>query len=204
LEELRLFLFPEGAEMAQPKRVEISVKFVVGLLVLGALGASLFVVFRPNQSKYLVDSPSKSDSFEPQVSQQTSTHVAVEAAVNFNSIDYRDKSDWLARLRTISTARGYALLEDLYVPMTWPLFEKDHRVILPSQVSAIDQGAVAQGPDWQVRGVLVSITGQDDVKGASSFPMQLLLRQEAGSWKFDSLVTDEEVKQLQMDTGGGQ
>jgi hypothetical protein len=130
--------------------------------------------------------------------------VAVEAAVNFNSMDYRDKSDWLARLRTISTARGYALLENLYVPMTWLAFEQDHRVILPSEVSAIDQGAVAQGPDWQVRGVLVSITGQDEAKGTSSFSMLLLLRQEAGSWKFDSLVTDEEVKQLQMETGGGQ
>lgn len=128
--------------------------------------------------------------------------VAHEVAVAINAVDYRDPDSWLAVLRPLSTDRGFLMLQSVYVPMSWSLFERDRRVIQPDQVVAEDRGVVAEGHGWQVR--LVAVTIADVSAEPDAFEMRIALAREDGAWEFTSLLSQAEVDALLAQTGGDQ
>jgi len=126
--------------------------------------------------------------------------VAHEVAVAINAVDYRNLDSWLASLRPLSTDRGFLMLQSIYVPLSWSLFERDRRVIQPEQVVAEDRGVVAEGNGWQVR--LVAITIADVSAEPDAFEMRIALAREDDTWKFTSLLSQAEVDALLAQTGG--
>ena len=125
--------------------------------------------------------------------------VARRIAIAMNAVDYRDPDGWLASLRPLSSDRGFLMLQTLYVPMSWALFERDQRVTQPDQVIAEDRGVIAEGPGWQVRLVVVTIA--DDEVEPDAFEMRFALGQESDAWKFTSLLTQAEVDALLAQRG---
>ncbi len=126
--------------------------------------------------------------------------VAREIAVAINAVDYRDPDRWLASLRPLSTDRGFLMLQSVYVPLSWSLFERDGRVIQPEQVVTEDRGLVAEGPGWQVR--LLAITIADVSAEPDAFEMRIALAREDDAWKFTSLLSQAEVDALLAQKGG--
>jgi hypothetical protein len=131
------------------------------------------------------------------------TGIAENFAVAFNAVDCRDREAWLASMRPLTTEREFRMLEAIYVPISWGLFERDERVVRKDQIIAMDQGLLASGQDWQARLVEVAVTGVSPQRASSTFQMRILLTRARGTWRVASLLTEEEVEAMLAATNGG-
>ena len=114
----------------------------------------------------------------------------------FNVVDYRDSGRWLDSLRPLATDRVLVMLEAVYVPMSWPLFERDRLVITRDVVRTEDKGVVADGRDWQARLVGVTVLPVPQGGGSAAIEMRVLLTRVKGEWKVASLLSEAESARL--------
>ncbi len=183
------------------RTIEISVgRHLIGLAVV-LVGGTLAYFLATSSRLGILRAP-RSTSTPTSEPMSDPAGVAHEVAVAINAVDYRNPDSWLASLRPFSTDRVFLMLQTVYVPMSWSLFERDRRVIQPEQVVAEDRGVVAEGPGWQVR--LVAITIADVSAEPDAFEMRIGLAREESAWKFTSLLSQAEVDSLLAHTGGDQ
>lgn len=197
---LRLFFVSGGSPMNR-RTIEIPVgRLLFGLSIL-LVGGALMYIFATSTPLGIMRAGRQTSTPTSELDPDPAG-VAHQVAVAINAVDYRDPDGWLATLRPLSTDRGFLMLQTVFVPVSWSLFEQDRRVIQPERVVAEDRGVVAEGPGWQVR--LVAITIADESLQPDSFEMRIALAREAGAWKFSSLLSQEEVDALVAQAGGSQ
>lgn len=132
--------------------------------------------------------------------------VAVAFTENFYTVDYRNKGEWLERLKPLSSQDGYRLITDLMIPTLWPQLTKAQVVASEESVTATDKGLILEGTSmaggvpWQIRKVSVAFKAGSrwpQIK-ADSFETNLLLSQEEGGWKFNVFMDDKQVEAFEM------
>jgi hypothetical protein len=133
--------------------------------------------------------------------------VAVKFVSKFYAVDYRDRQGWLDALAPLATAEGIALLEQNIAVLLWPQLAAGQTVVSAGQVSADDAGLSVEGTSqvdggsaWQVRSVAVTLA--DGVAwpamARNTFTAYVMLRQEAGQWKFATFMSEAQVNALRQ------
>jgi len=127
--------------------------------------------------------------------------VAVEFTRTFYTVDYRNRAEWLAALKPMSTEAGYTLLETAMAPAAWPKLTQAQTVTTAGQVLVRDNGLRAEGEDrlagkWQIRALEISVAPEAmwPTMSTGTFSANILLTQDqAGEWKFTTFLSDQDV-----------
>jgi hypothetical protein len=134
-----------------------------------------------------------------------------QAAANFvrefYTVDYRDRRGWMGRLAPLATAEGQALLEQGIAVVLWPELEKTQTVVAADQVSVEATGVALEGASqvdggstWQAWAVAVTLADNVAWPGMrrNSFTAYVMLRQEAGQWKFAMFLSEAQLNELRQ------
>jgi hypothetical protein len=135
------------------------------------------------------------------------SQVAADFVHAFYTVDYRDKRGWMDRLALLATAEGQALLEQGIVLVLWPELERAQTVVSAEQVMVDETGLALEGASqigggsaWQARSVAVTLA--DDVAWPgmrrNAFTAYVMLRQEAGQWKFATFLSEAQLNELRQ------
>ena len=125
----------------------------------------------------------------------------------FYTVDYRDQRGWMDRLAPLATAEGQALLEQGIAVVLWPELEKSQTVVAVEQVSVEATGLalegtsqVGGGSSWQAWSVAVTLAESVIWPGMrrNSFTAYVMLRQEAGQWKFATYLSEAQLNELRQ------
>ena len=133
--------------------------------------------------------------------------VAVDFVRAFYTVDYRNRQAWLDELRPLASAEGQALLEQGIAVVLWPELTKAQTVVPAQQISADDNGLSLQGTSqvgggsaWQARSVAVTLAEDVAWPGMlrNEFTAYVMLRQEAGQWKFAMFLSEAQINELRQ------
>lgn len=133
--------------------------------------------------------------------------AAADFVREFYTVDYRDRRGWIDRLAPIATAEGQALLEQGIAVVLWPELEKSQTVVAAEQVSveatelALEgTSQVGGGSGWQAWSVAVTLAESVIWPGMrrNSFTAYVMLRQEAGQWKFATYLSEAQLNELRQ------
>lgn len=133
--------------------------------------------------------------------------VAVDFVRAFYTVDYRNRQAWLDGLRPMATAEGQALLEQGIAVVLWPQLTKAQTVVSAQQISADDTGLALEGTSqvgggsaWQARSVAVTLSESVAWPGMrrNEFTAHVMLRQEAGQWKFAIFLSEAQINELRQ------
>jgi len=120
--------------------------------------------------------------------------IVVAFTRDFYTLDYRDKTGWLAKLQPECTQDGYTFLNDMLTPLLWPQLTKSQSVTSAAQITVKDNGLKALGQSnlgqWQIRAVSVTIAPEVKWPDAHEFDTNVLLGLENGAWKFGMFMDD--------------
>lgn len=180
----------------------------VGLVILAGLAVTLWSA--PTVEPFQATAPATLDATPPRVqpagvpSNNTTPELASAAAATaFYKVDYQAYDAWLASLKTVSTADGYAILRHSIAPAVWPEIQKAHTVTPSSAITAQDNGLLLEGNSpiggpWQIRTVKVSVDPAHlwPTMKLGTFDVLMMLAQEDGSWRFVSFVTEQQLAAL--------
>lgn len=133
--------------------------------------------------------------------------VAAKFVRAFYTVDYRDRRGWMDSLAPLATAEGQALLEQGVAVVLWPELEKAQTVVSAEQVGVDETGLALEGTSqvgggsaWQARSVAVTLA--DDVAWPgmrrNAFTAYVMLRQEAGTWKFATFLSEAQLNELRQ------
>ena len=133
--------------------------------------------------------------------------AAADFVREFYTVDYRDRGAWMDRLALLATAEGQALLEQGIAVVLWPELEQAQTVVPADQVSVEATGVVLEGTSqvgggsaWQAWSVAVTLA--DDVAWPgmrrNAFTAYVMLRQEAGQWKFATFLSEAQLNELRQ------
>ncbi len=176
------------------------IRLLAGIAIALALGASVYGVSQLDATHAIA--PAVHASVAALQAETEAATVAESFSAAFNVVDYREPDTWLRSLQPLTTEHEFKMLKAVYVPMSWPLFERDGLVVSSDQVIVADQGPRAQGRDWQIRLVEVTVSESSQASGSTSLRMHVLLVRADGTWKAASLLSEEEVQQLlEVDQG---
>jgi len=176
-----------------PERtVEISITKVLRLaiVIVVVVAAILLSLSWNSQQNSPVATATPTEQRDPAVV------LVEEATVAFRAVDYRDPDGWLERIRPLCSDYAIDLYENQLIPLVWPVFEDQERVIMPDQIVAEDQGIIAQDGDWQVRLVSVVVNDPPSVLEEAEFDERVLIIQEDGEWKLKAFLTKQEYDQM--------
>lgn len=135
--------------------------------------------------------------------EQSPERAATAAVAAFYTVDYQNYDGWLAGLRSVSTADGYAIVRHSIAPAVWPELQRARTVTPASAVDTRDGGLLLSGNSpiggpWQIRQVTVRIDSAHlwPTMTSGSFDIRLMLAREDGGWRFVSFVTPEQLAAL--------
>jgi len=190
--------------------------FVPLTILLLAVGGMVTARLIPPQVPPHAGPPATDPALLPTVTPLPDAPVAAQAAARFlrafYTLDYRQRDQWLAALKSVSSADGYSLLKNLIAPTLWKDVERERTVITADQVSVEDGGLTAEGVSkltgdtpWQIRRVTVTLA--PDVKWpgwtTDSHTTNVLLAHEPDGWKFVMLLSDDQAKMFKTQPTGG-
>ena len=136
--------------------------------------------------------------------------IAADFVSAFYMVDYRNRQAWLDNLRPLATAEGQALLEQGIAVVLWPELMRAQTVVLAQQISAEDTGLAVEGTSqvgggsaWQARSVTVTLAEDVAWPGMrrNAFTAYVMLRQEAGQWKFATFLSQAQINELRQSVG---
>ncbi|MCC6189053.1 MAG: hypothetical protein IT318_08455 [Anaerolineales bacterium] len=131
--------------------------------------------------------------------------AAVDFVREFYTVDYRDRRGWLDRLAPLAASEGQALLEQGIAVVLWPELEKSQTVVPANQVSVEEIGLALEGKSpvsggsaWQAWSVAVNLADGVAWPGMrhNTFTAYVMLRQEAGQWKFATFLSEPQLNEL--------
>lgn len=136
--------------------------------------------------------------------------VAAGFVSAFYTVDYRNRQAWLDKLRPLATAEGQKLLEQGIAVVLWPELMNAQTVVLAQQISANDTGLAVEGTSqvgggsaWQARSVAVTLAEDVAWPGMrhNEFTAYVMLRQDAGQWKFATFLGQAQINELRQSVG---
>ena len=131
--------------------------------------------------------------------------AAADFVREFYTVDYRDRRGWRDRLVPLATAEGQALLEQGIAVVLWPELENAQTVVAADRVSVEATGVVLEGDSqvdggstWQAWAVAVNLADSVAWPGMrrNAFTAYVMLRQEAGQWKFATFLSEAQLNEL--------
>lgn len=133
--------------------------------------------------------------------------AAADFVREFYTVDYRDRRGWIDRLAPLAAAEGLALLEQGIAVVLWPELEKAQTVVAADQVSVEATGVVLEGTSqldggstWQAWALAVNLPDSVAWPGMrrNAFTAYVMLRQEAGQWKFATFLSEAQLNELRQ------
>jgi hypothetical protein len=137
----------------------------------------------------------------------SSGQAAAEFVREFYTVDYRNRRGWMDRLAPLATAEGLALLEQGIAVVLWPQLERAQTVVSAEQVGVEATGLVLEGTSqvgggssWQAWSVAVNLADSIAWPGMrrNAFTAYVMLRQEAGQWKFATFLSEPQLNELRQ------
>jgi hypothetical protein len=113
----------------------------------------------------------------------------------------------LDRQAPFATVEGQALLDQGIAVVLWPELETAQAVVAADQVSVEAAGVVLEGTSqvdggstWQAWAVAVNLADSVAWPGMrrNAFTAYVMLRQEAGLWKFATFLSEAQLNELRQ------
>ena len=186
------------------------------LIVLGGLlNACLPSEGRSTTPLTIATAPPKSTPATAAVtlSPDSPEQAAVHILRTFYTADYRQREQWLAALKPLSSADGYSLLENMIAPALWKDLTAEKIVVTADQITVADGGLSAAGVSklvgntpWQIRRVTITLAPAAQWPGwtSTSYATNVLLSHEPDGWKFVMLLSDDQAKMFKTQPKGDQ
>jgi len=199
-------LIPWGEAVSETRTIEISIKQLISGAVVLALIVLVIVAVatRDTWTQLFQGDVARSETevtetktviYIPQAGGNAASVATLSEGVAraYYTIDYRDQAGWVKQFEPYATATTLELIQTVFAPISFALFEKDELVIEAEQVTVEDRGIMKQGDEWQIRLVDVHIDDLPESMLSSDLEMRLLLVTEDGTWKYQAILTEEDV-----------